>query len=59
MKTVYIMTRTYMIILFFLSPSYFSIPCRVPAGLGAFPQELALDPKNFAAHKFHDIVTYR
>lgn len=35
------------------------IPCRVPAGLGAFPQEIHIEPKNFAAHKFHDIVSYR
>lgn len=36
-----------------------NIPCRVPAGLAVFPQELACDPKNFMAHKFYDIVTYR
>ncbi|XP_071517142.1 juvenile hormone epoxide hydrolase 1-like [Panulirus ornatus] len=34
------------------------IPCRVPAGLAAFPQELMTQPKNFAAHKFYDIVSY-
>ncbi|KAG0710919.1 Juvenile hormone epoxide hydrolase 1 [Chionoecetes opilio] len=44
-------------------PTFFTrtlnnIPCRVPAGLAAFPQELALDPKNFLAHKYYDIVTY-
>ncbi|KAK3873069.1 hypothetical protein Pcinc_021903 [Petrolisthes cinctipes] len=35
-----------------------NIPCRVPAGLAAFPQELATQPKSLAAHKFYDIVTY-
>nr|ALO17566.1 juvenile hormone epoxide hydrolase [Scylla paramamosain] len=36
-----------------------NIPVRVPTGIGAFPQELGVDPKNFLAHKFYDIVTYR
>nr|QPN96961.1 juvenile hormone epoxide hydrolase [Macrobrachium rosenbergii] len=34
------------------------IPCEVPAGIAVFPQELLNQPKNFIAHKFHDIVTY-
>lgn len=35
-----------------------SIPCVVPAGMAIFPNELARHPKNFAAHKFYDIVSY-
>lgn len=35
-----------------------NVPCRVPSGLAAFPQELFNPPENFAAHKFYDIVSY-
>ncbi|XP_047479499.1 epoxide hydrolase 1-like [Penaeus chinensis] len=33
-------------------------PCRVPAGLAAFPQEISYTPQSIAAHKFYDIVSY-
>ncbi|XP_027222530.2 epoxide hydrolase 1 [Penaeus vannamei] len=33
-------------------------PCRVPAGLTAFPQEISNYPEHLAAHKFYDIVSY-
>ncbi|CAL4131538.1 unnamed protein product [Meganyctiphanes norvegica] len=34
------------------------IPCNVPSGHAAFPEELMVQPKTFIAHKFYDIVTY-
>ncbi|XP_045618411.2 juvenile hormone epoxide hydrolase 1 [Procambarus clarkii] len=42
----------------FISRGLDNNPCRVPAGLAAFPQELMSQPKNFLTHKYYNIVSY-